>query len=88
MHSETHSSTSPEVLSRSIDRFLHADGWRVSDVDQRADGTGYDVTLTKTSEPDMGRSVTRHASSAGEATLMACSSARQAMRSTTPSTAS
>lgn len=67
---------SPEVLSRSIDRFLRADGWVVSDVARRADDTGYDVTLTKTTEPGMGHSVTRHARSAGEATLKACSSAR------------
>lgn len=66
----------PEVLSRSIDRFLLAEGWVVADVAKRADDTGYDVTLTKTTEPNKGHSVTRHARSAGEATLKACSSAR------------
>lgn len=66
----------PEALSRSIDRFLLADGWVVADVAKRADDTGYDVTLMKTTEPNMGHRVTRHARSAGEATLKACSSAR------------
>ncbi|HYH12892.1 MAG TPA: hypothetical protein VD789_11100 [Thermomicrobiales bacterium] len=76
MHTTRQSSISPEVLSRSIDRFLLADGWLVTEVTRRADDTGYDVTLTKTTEPNKGRSVTRHARSAGEATLKACSSAR------------
>jgi hypothetical protein len=76
MHPVTPSSISPEVLSRSIDRFLRAEGWRVTDVVKRADGSGYDVTLTKDTEPNLGQRVTRHASSAGEATLKACSSAR------------
>lgn len=76
MSSITHGNASPEVLTRSIDRFLRADGWRVTDVTQRADDTGYDVTLTKTTEPHAGHQVTRHARSAGEATLKACSSAR------------
>ncbi len=69
-------SNSAEVLNRSIDRFLLAAGWRVTDVVKTADGTGYEVTLTKSTEPNMGQSVTRSASSAGEATLKACSSAR------------
>jgi hypothetical protein len=76
MQPVTHSIVSPDVLTRSIDRFLRADGWRVTDVEKRADGAGYDVTLTKGTEPNLGHRVTRHASSAGEATLMACSSAR------------
>lgn len=76
MQPVTPSAISPEVLSRSIDRFLLADGWLVSDVAIRADDTGYDVTLTKNTEPNAGHSVTRHARSAGEATLKACSSAR------------
>ena len=72
----TPDNTTPEVLTRSIDRFLRADGWVVSDVVTRADDTGYDVTLTKGTEPNKGHSVTRQARSAGEATLRACSSAR------------
>lgn len=72
-------SNSAESLNRSIDRFLRADGWHVSDVKKTEDGSGYDVTLTKAIEPHMGQTVTRHAASAGEATLMACSSARLAM---------
>jgi hypothetical protein len=70
------STNSIDVLNRSIDRFLAAQGWRVSSVTRRVDEAGYDVTLTKDAEPDRGRSVTRTASSAGEATLKACSSAR------------
>ena len=72
-------SNSSDVLNRSIDRFLLADGWRVALVEKSADGRSYAVTLTKTTEPHMGLTVTRSASSAGEATLMACSSARQAV---------
>ena len=75
MHS-TLGTNSAEVLNHSIDRFLLAAGWRVSKVSKRADKNGYDVTLTKGTEPGLGRSVTRTASSAGEATLKACSSAR------------
>lgn len=76
MHPATQISNSAEVLNRSIDRFLLAAGWLVTEVVKRPDGTGYDVTLTKNTEPHMGKSVTRSASSAGEATLKACSSAR------------
>lgn len=72
----TQNNASPDVLTRSIDRFLRADGWRVTEVAKRDDETGYDVTLTKTTDPNQGHSVTRHARSAGEATLKACSSAR------------
>lgn len=79
MHPSNATYNSAGTLNRSIDRFLRADGWLVSDVTKSEDGSGYDVTLTKTLEPDMGRSVTRHAASAGEATLMACSSARMVM---------
>ena len=67
---------STHPLNRSIDRFLFADGWRVSTVAQRASDGGFDVTLTKIFEPDRGRSVTRFATSKGEAVLKACSSAR------------
>lgn len=64
------------ALNRSIDRFLLAAGWRVSDVAPRDAGGGFDVTLTKIFEPERGRSVTRFATSRGEAVLKACSSAR------------
>lgn len=67
---------SPEALSRYIDRFLLAEGWRISGIVPNESGPGYAVTLTKESDPGRGRSVTRSASSAGEATFMACSSAR------------
>lgn len=80
MQPVTQISNSAEALNRSIDRFLLAAGWRVTDVVKTADGTGYDVTLTKSTEPNVGRSVTRSASSAGEATLKACSSARLPIR--------
>jgi hypothetical protein len=76
MQTVPRNSVSPEVLTRSIDRFLRADGWRVTEVAKRDDNSGYDVTLTKDAEPNKGHRVTRHATSAGEATLMACSSAR------------
>ena len=67
---------SNNALNRSIDRFLFAAGWRVSDVVPRDAEGGFDVTLTKIFEPDRGRSVTRFATSRGEAVLKACSSAR------------
>jgi len=67
---------SADVLNRSIDRYLFAAGWRVSQVTQRTDGGGYDVTLIKETPPNRGVTVMRTASSAGEATLKACSSAR------------
>ncbi|MGI8482922.1 MAG: hypothetical protein ACR2OU_01505 [Thermomicrobiales bacterium] len=41
--------------------------------------TGYDAALTKELEPNKGRTVTRTAASAGEATFKACSSARIAI---------
>ncbi len=72
-HSPTNS---VDALNRTIDRFLFAAGWRVSEVTQRADRGGYDVTLIKEAGPNQGSTVTRAASSAGEATLKACSSAR------------
>lgn len=68
---------SAETLSRYIDRFLFAEGWRVTDVVVRDEGAHYDVTLAKEIGPGQGRSVTRTAPSAGEATFKACSSARQ-----------
>lgn len=69
----------PQPLDRYIDRFLAAQGWRVTDVVKLQGATGYDVTLTKELEPDKGRTVTRSAASAGEATFKACSSARVAL---------
>jgi len=79
MHGTSQITISPEVLGRSIDRFLLADGWLVTEVSRRAAGAGFDVTLAKTTEPNKGHGVTRHPRSAGEATLKACSSARLLM---------
>jgi hypothetical protein len=67
---------SAEILSRYIDRFLFAEGWRVTDVAVHDGGAIYDVTLTKEFGDNQGRTVTRTATSAGEATFKACSSAR------------
>jgi hypothetical protein len=75
----THADNSHASLDRYIDRFLAAQGWRVTEVVEQKDATGaarFDVTLTKSAEPNMGQSVTRSSSSSGEATFMACSSAR------------
>lgn len=69
-------SPSLENLSRYIDRFLFADGWRITCVSTRPDGGGYNVTLTEETKSGPGRSVVRSAASAGEATFKACSSAR------------
>jgi hypothetical protein len=74
MHHAAHLENSPAVLNRSIDRFLIADGWRVTDVTKQ--DNGYDVTLTQIIDERSGHIVTRHGGSAGEATLRACSSAR------------
>lgn len=68
-----------QPLDRYIDRFLAAQGWRVTSVAKIQDAVGYDVTLTKELDPDKGRTVTRSAASAGEATFKACSSARLAL---------
>ncbi len=70
------STITDQPLDRYIDRFLFAKGWRVTGVVRRTDAAEYDVTITKGEDPDKGRSVTRSASSAGEATFKACSSAR------------
>lgn len=83
MHQEYLSNTA-DALNRSIDRFLYADGWRVTNVVRHADDSGYDVTLTRTTEAGPGPSVTRTATSAGEATLKACSSARRLGETPTP----
>lgn len=71
------SSLTGQPLDRYIDRFLFEEGWRVSTVVKDPASQRYDVTLTKTVAPDEGRTVTRSATSAGEATFMACSTARQ-----------
>jgi hypothetical protein len=63
-------------LDRYIDRFLLADGWRVTAVDRESTPGLVAVTMTRTSEAGE-QSVTRSATSAGEAAFMACSSARR-----------
>jgi hypothetical protein len=68
-------SISVDALSRYIDRFLFAEGWRVSDVGT-VDGD-YEVTLTKASGAGEGERVTHRAPSAGEATFKACGLARK-----------
>ncbi len=73
-----HEDTIAEPLNRSIDRFLFAEGWRVSNIAPSTDPAGFAVTLTKTTDPGKGHSVTRSATSRGEAVLKACSSARNA----------
>jgi hypothetical protein len=65
-----------ESLSRYIDRFLFADGWRIGNVERDAGDGRYHVTLTQHDGSGSARSVTRAAQSVGEATFMACSSAR------------
>ena len=67
---------SNQPLNRYIDRFLYADGWRVTSVVAHNLPPRYEVTITKTIEPFLGQSVTRAASNAGEATFKACSGAR------------
>jgi hypothetical protein len=74
-----HAIDTGQPLDRYIDRFLFADGWRVSSVVLVDDTSLYEVTITKTAGPDEGRTVTRRATSAGEATFMACSTARQVL---------
>lgn len=64
-------------LSRYIDRFLFADGWRVTAIVVHETGDRYEVTLTKEADPHLGRTVSRTADSAGEATFLACGSARR-----------
>lgn len=77
MTSTMTSSTSPHAdFDRYIDRFLFADGWRVTGVDRVTTPGLVAVTMTRTSETG-DQSVTRSATSAGEAAFMACSSARR-----------
>jgi len=64
-----------EELDRYIDRFLLAEGWRVTDVDRVSTPGLVAVTMTRTTESGE-LTVTRSATSAGEATFKACSSAR------------
>lgn len=75
MSAHVNESVSQEALSRYIDRFLFAEGWRVSNV-ETTDG-GYEVTLTKESGSGEGQSVSHSAPSAGEATFKACGRARK-----------
>ena len=70
------STITDQPLDRYIDRFLFAKGWRVTAVERRTDVAEYAVTITKGEDPGKGRVVTRSASSAGEATFKACSTAR------------
>jgi hypothetical protein len=72
-----HPLTTNQPLDRYIDRFLFADGWRVTNIVTSSAPVMYDVTITKTAEPGMGQSATRRATSAGEATFKACSVARE-----------
>jgi hypothetical protein len=71
-----HPLTTNQPLDRYIDRFLFADGWRVTNIVASAAPVMYEVTITKTAEPGLGQSATRNATSAGEATFKACSVAR------------
>jgi hypothetical protein len=79
---KTHESPTDQPLDRYIDRFLFAEGWRVTEVDSSSNPKQFAVTLTKVEEPGCGRQVTRSASSAGEAAFMACSSARRPLSGT------
>ena len=65
-----------QPLDRYIDRFLQAEGWRVTSVEPDAGSGQFAVTITKGTAPGLGQAVTRSATSAGEATFKACSSAR------------
>jgi hypothetical protein len=70
-----------QPLDRYIDRFLFADGWRVTN--SVTNGSLHEVTITKGTEPGLGATVTRSAGGAGEATFKACSSARELALATT-----
>ena len=72
-----HPNGTNQPLDRYIDRFLFAEGWRVTNIVTLSSPASYEVTITKTAEPGMGQSATRNATSAGEATFKACSTARQ-----------
>jgi hypothetical protein len=72
-----HAIETGQPLDRYIDRFLFADGWRVTSSLNLETQPGYEVTMTKTIAPDVGQTVSGSATSAGEATFMACSVARR-----------
>jgi hypothetical protein len=72
-----HTIDTGQPLDRYIDRFLFAEGWRVTSSVKLETQPGYEVTLTKTIAPFEGHSVSRSATSAGEATFKACSAARR-----------
>lgn len=75
MASHIDDSISVEALSRYIDRFLFAEGWRVTDV-ATIDGD-YEVTVSKVSGAGEGANAKGRARSAGEATFKACGGARK-----------
>lgn len=72
-----HAVETGQPLDRYIDRFLFADGWRVTSSVKLDGQSGFEVTLTKTTAPFEGHSVSRSSTSAGEATFKACSAARK-----------
>lgn len=74
--SSTSTTALHEELDRYIDRFLLAEGWRVTGVDRVTTPGMVAVTMTRTTESGE-QSVTRSATSGGEATFKACSSARR-----------
>ena len=78
------SAQTDQPLDRSIDRFLFAEGWRVTQVVKDPTTSLIEVTLTKTAPPEEGRTVTRSATSAGEATFKACSTARRLVPASDP----
>lgn len=67
------------ALDRYIDRFLIADGWRVTGVDTVSTPGLIEVTISRESDTLEPLTVTRSATSAGEAAFKACSSARKLM---------
>jgi hypothetical protein len=78
-----HTIDTGQPLDRYIDRFLFAEGWRVTSSVKLETQPGYDVTLTKTIAPSAGQTVRGSATSAGEATFKACSVARRVWSSMT-----
>jgi hypothetical protein len=72
-----HAIKTGQPLDRYIDRFLFADGWRVTSSVKLDMQPGYEVTMTKTIAPSAGHTVSGTATSAGEATFKACSVARR-----------
>jgi hypothetical protein len=80
-----HEIETSQPLDRYIDRFLFADGWRVTRSTRLGTQLVYEVTMTKTLAPDAGQTVAGSATSAGEATFKACSVARRVWSSMTMS---